>query len=119
MNSSFSKNLKSIFFLSFTFLSERGTLLGLIGDRVEVETIPGARFEVGEVSIACLFLRIFSSNPRMNFLLYGSFILGAICIRRTCTELRRLDERERGRDFSGKIEILERRGIDLEKMGRV
>ena len=76
-------------FSSSTFLSERGTLLGLIGDRVVAGAEARAGFEVEVVSVVSLFQRTLSSNPRTDFLLCGSFILGAICIGRTSTELRR------------------------------
>ena len=94
-NPSFSKNLKSIFFSSFTFRSERGTLLGLIGDYVEAEAGPEAGIEAGEGSTAILLLRSVSSNLRTDFFLCGSFILGAIWTRRTCKKFGRLNEIER------------------------
>ena len=93
VNPSFSKNLKSIFFSGSTFRSERGILLGLIGDWVEAEL--GVGFEAEVVSIASLFRHTFFSNPRTDFLLCGSFILGAICTGRTSTKLRRANVRER------------------------
>ena len=71
-----------MFFLDSTFRLERGTLLGLSGDCEEAGVGPETGVEAKEGSAAILFLRTSSSNPRANFLLYGSFNLGAISDKR-------------------------------------
>ena len=71
-----------MFFPDFTFQLERGTLLGLSGDCVEARAGPETGVGVGEGSVAILFLRTSSSNPRTDFLLCGSFNLRAISNKR-------------------------------------
>ena len=67
-----------MFFPDSTFRLERGTLLGLSGDCEEDGAGPGTEVGAGEGLTAILFLCTSSSNPRADFLLYGSFNLGAI-----------------------------------------
>ena len=71
-----------MFFSDSTFRLESGTLLGLSGDYEEAGVGPGIGVGAGEGSAAILFLRTSSSNPRTDFLLCGSFNLGAISDKR-------------------------------------
>ena len=50
---------------------------------MEAEAESGAGIGAGEGSVANLFLCTLSSNLRIDFLLYGSFVLGAIRSRET------------------------------------
>ena len=52
---SFSKTLKSMFFLGSTLWSDRGTLLGVRGDGKDVGTGLGAEVGPGEGSAIVLF----------------------------------------------------------------
>ena len=101
-----------MFLSGSTFLSDKGILLGLIGDREVAGADAGAGIEADEVSVAYLFRRIPSSNPRTDFLLCGSFIFGAIFITRASKDLRRSNV-WRDRRFLGEGKGFWRGGVPI------